>query len=235
MVLPMRIRSIPFLISAFIHLTVIGAATIFLVRPPEFAMDAGRSSVEVNLVAAAPDPVPTPPPTPVPEDPVETAPPKPDDVIVPVTTPVPPTLVPPPEQQKVETPPPPAPVPPKPHRTPTVAKGDGSAPKPGRDAITASSDGGAIMDAKPDYLSNPPPEYPPTSIHLGQEGVVTLEVIVSEDGRPDDITIRGSSGFGTLDQSAVTAVRKWRFKPAELGSMKVKSRVVIPVRFHLAK
>ena len=232
----MRSRSIPFWISAFIHFAVIGAATVLLIKPPEFAMDTGHNSVEVSLVAAPPDPVPPPPPVPAvePQEPVETQPPKPDDLTVPVTRPVPPVPVPPPEQPKIETPPPlPLPVPPKPHLAPTIAKGDGSAPKPGKDAVTASSDGGAIMDAKPDYLSNPPPIYPESSRQEKQEGVVVLEVIINAEGHPDDISIQTSSGFAPLDQSAVTAVRKWRFRPASLGSIKVKSRVMIPVRFRL--
>ncbi len=232
----MRSRSIPFWISAFIHFVVIGTAAAFFVKPPEFAIDAGHNSVEVNLVAADPDPVPPPAPVPVPEpqEPVETQPPKPDDLTVPVAPPVPPVPVPPPEQPKTETPPPPpVPPPPQPHHTPTVAKGDGSAPKPGKDATTASSDAGAILDAKPDYLSNPPPTYPESSRRGKQEGVVTLEVIVNTEGRPEEISIQTSSGFAPLDQSAVTAVHRWRFRPASMGSIKVKSRVLIPVRFQL--
>ena len=229
----MRFRSIPFWISAFIHLAVIGAATAFLVKPPEFAIDTGHNSVEVNLVAAAPDPVPPPPPIPEPQEPAETQPPKPDDLTVPVAPPVPPVPTPPPEQPPVATPPPPVVAPPKPHHIPTIAKGDGSAPKPGKDAISAASDAGAIVDAKPDYLSNPPPVYPESSRREKQEGLVVLEAIINTEGRPDSISIQASSGFTPLDQSAVTAVRKWRFRPAELGSIKVKSRVVIPVRFRL--
>ncbi len=121
----------------------------------------------------------------------------------------------------------------KSHHIPTVARGDGSAPKPGKDATTASSDGGAIMEARPDYLSNPPPLYPDASRRSKQEGVVVLSVVVSEEGRPDTVAVQTTSGFDPLDQSAVTAVRKWRFRPATLGSMKVKSRVTIPVRFRL--
>jgi len=228
----MRTRSIPFWISAFIHLTVFGAATILFIKPPAFAVDTGHNSVEVSLVAAASDPVTPPPPAPVePQEPVDPNPPKPDDMVVPAAPPVPPTPVQPVEQPKVE--PPPVPIPPKPHRTPTVAKGDGSAPKPGKDAITASSAGGAIMDAKPDYLSNPPPDYPESARQAKESGVVVVQVIVNTEGRPDSVDVLTTSGFPSLDQAAVTGVRKWRFRPAELGSIKVKSRVNIPVRFNL--
>jgi len=228
----MRSRSIPFWISAFIHVVVIGTAATFFIKPPEFAIDTGHNSVEVSLVAADPDPVPPPVSIPVPVEPLDTQPPKPDDVMVPVAPPVPPVPIPPAEQPKIKIPPPVAVIP-KPHHIPTVAKGDGSAPKPGKDAVTASSDAGAILDAKPDYLSNPPPIYPESSRRNKQEGVVVLSVIVNEEGRPDDISIQTSSGFAPLDQSAMTAVHKWRFRSAELGSIKVKSRVVIPVRFRL--
>jgi len=226
-------RSIPFWISAFIHLAVIGLASILLIKPVEFAIDAGHASVEVNLVAAAPDPVTPPPPTPEPQELVNTQPPKPDDVVVPVAPPVPPVPTPAPEPPKVITPPTPIVPPIKTHHTPTVAKGDGSAPKPGKDAITASADGGAMVEAKPDYLSNPPPVYPESSRRDKQEGVVLLEVIVNADGRPDSVSIQASSGHDLLDQAAVTAVHKWRFRPASMGSMNIKSRVVIPVRFRL--
>lgn len=230
----MRPRYLPFCLSALIHLAVIGTAAAFFIQPPEFAMDTGKSSVEVSLVAAAPDPVPPPPPVPEPQEEVTPEPPKPDDLVVPASQPTPPQPTPPPEPPKPETPPPlPKPVPPKPHQKPTIAKGDGSAPKPGKDATTASADGGAIMDAKPDYLSNPPPVYPESSRRSKQEGVVLLEVIVSTEGRPDSISVQSTSGFPPLDQSAVTAVRKWRFRPAAMGSIKVRSRVLIPVRFRL--
>ena len=228
----MRSRSIPFWISAFIHGAFFGAAAILFIQPAQFAMDSGHNSVEVNLVAAAPDPVTPPPPTP--EPPVEALeqPPKPDDVVVPVTPPTPPVVS---ETPPEKTPPPPVVVKPKPRHTPTVAKGDGSAPKPGKDATTAQSDGGAIMDTKPDYLSNPPPIYPEMARKAGEQGVVLLEVIVNSGGRPDSVSIERSSGFVALDDSAVTAVQQWRFRPAMLGSIQMKSRVRFPVRFRLDK
>jgi len=227
----MRNRSIAFWISALIHLMVFGGAAVLFIKPPAFAVNTGHNSMEVSLVAADPDPVTPPPPAPVqPQELVDPNPPKPDDMVVPAAPPVPPTPMQPVEQPKVE-PPPPVPVPPKPHRTPTVAKGDGSAPKPGKDAITASSAGGAIMDAKPDYLSNPPPDYPEEAQRAREGGVVVLQVIINTEGRPDTVDVKTTSGYSSLDAAAVSGVRKWRFRPAELGSIKVKSRVLIPVRF----
>jgi protein TonB len=229
----MRRRFVPYWISAFIHLAVIGLATALWIQPPQFAIADGRSSVEVNLVAAAPDPTPTPPPQPQIQEPVETQPPKPDDVIIPVAPPVPPPLTPPPQKPVVTTPVPPEPTQPMSHLVPTVAKGDGSSPKPGKNATTVSSLGGVQTDAKPDYLNNPPPIYPEPSRIAKQEGTVVLEVLVTSEGSAGDVSVQASSGFSLLDQSAVTAVQKWRFHPATLGGMKIKSRVIIPVLFQL--
>lgn len=229
----MRFRSIPFWISGFIHLAVIGVTAVLFIKPPEFAMAAGHNSVEVNLVAAAPDPVQPPPPTPQPDEMADMRPPLPDDLTVPVPPPVKPVFTPPPVPAPASLPPLPVVAVRKPHPHPTMARGDGSAPKPGKDATTASSDGGAIMDAKPDYLSNPPPAYPEVSRQQKQEGVVLLQVIVGTEGRPDSVSVRTSSGFAPLDQSAIKAVQQWRFRPASLGSMNVRSRVLIPVRFRL--
>jgi protein TonB len=229
----MRRRFVPYWISAFIHLAVIGAVAAVWIQPPQFAIADGRSSVEVNLVAAAPEPTPTPPPLPQIQEPVDPQPPKPDDIVVPVTPPVPPPPVPPPQQPVVNSPAPPALPQPKSHIVPTVAKGDGSSPKPGRDAVTLSSAGGVQTEAKPDYLNNPPPIYPEPSRLAKQEGTVVLEVFVTAEGSAGSVSVETSSGFGLLDQSAVTAVQKWRFRPALLGGMKVKSKVIIPVLFQL--
>jgi len=89
------------------------------------------------------------------------------------------------------------------------------------------------MEAKPDYLSNPPPLYPESSRREAQQGIVVLEVTINTRGRVDHLAIQTSSGFAALDQSAVTAVSQWRFRPASIGNIQVESRAVIPIRFRL--
>ena len=41
------------------------------------------------------------------------------------------------------------------------------------------------------------------------------------------------SGYRILDNSALEAVRKWKFHPATIGGVKVSSTVKVPVRFTL--
>ena len=40
---------------------------------------------------------------------------------------------------------------------------------------------------------------------------------------------------GLLDRAAIKGVRKWRFKPAKLAGIDVRSRVRVPVRFELER
>lgn len=92
---------------------------------------------------------------------------------------------------------------------------------------------GAIVDAKPDYLRNPPPVYPESARRRGIEGLVLLFVEVAADGRPKGVRIETSSGSSILDEAAVRAVERWRFKPGTLMGVPTSSRVRIPIRFRL--
>jgi protein TonB len=67
----------------------------------------------------------------------------------------------------------------------------------------------------------------------GYEGVVLLSVAVTEDGRAGEVRIKRSSGYALLDQSALGAVRRWRFEPARKMNAPIAMTVDIPVRFSL--
>ncbi|HWB59170.1 MAG TPA: TonB family protein, partial [Chthoniobacteraceae bacterium] len=85
------------------------------------------------------------------------------------------------------------------------------------------------------YLNNPRPEYPDEARRLRQEGVVLLNVEVGTDGRPNDVTVKHSSGYPLLDNAAVAAVKRWMFEPASVASIPVASKVDVPVRFTLSQ
>ena len=63
-------------------------------------------------------------------------------------------------------------------------------------------------------LANPGPSYPYLSRKAREEGVVTLRVLVSADGRAKQLSVEQSSGFARLDDEALKTVRRWRFLPA---------------------
>lgn len=65
--------------------------------------------------------------------------------------------------------------------------------------------------------------------------MVLLRVAVSAAGEPERVALEQSSGHALLDDSALAAVRRWRFEPARLGPVAVASQVQVPVRFRLAE
>jgi protein TonB len=86
---------------------------------------------------------------------------------------------------------------------------------------------------KVEYLYNPSPDYPPRARRLGLEGEVLIRTRVLPNGEPDELVLAQSSGYALLDQAAMKAVRKWRFRPALRSDEQIASWVEIPVRFRL--
>lgn len=83
------------------------------------------------------------------------------------------------------------------------------------------------------YLNNPPPKYPSMAKRMGEQGRVMLRVLVSVNGAAEDVKLLASSGSELLDDSALKAVRRWKFIPAKLGEAAVAAWVQVPVVFKL--
>lgn len=80
---------------------------------------------------------------------------------------------------------------------------------------------------------NQAPVYPETARRLKQEGTVIVLLDVSGWGEVTAVKLQRSSGFRTLDDAAVAAVRTWRFSPARDGEASVRTEVTLPVVFRL--
>ena len=87
--------------------------------------------------------------------------------------------------------------------------------------------------AAPRYLDNPKPGYPLEARQQGYEGKVLLKVEVLQTGRVGEAKVARTSGHQILDQSALTAVKKWRFIPARRGRIPILAWVNIAIRFQL--
>ncbi|SMB31127.1 putative TonB protein [Sterolibacterium denitrificans] len=83
------------------------------------------------------------------------------------------------------------------------------------------------------YLDNPRPVYPTLSRRMGEQGTVQLRVQVDANGQPLDVKLHSSSGSPRLDNTAIEAVRRWRFVPARLGNKPVAASVIVPIVFSL--
>jgi protein TonB len=83
------------------------------------------------------------------------------------------------------------------------------------------------------YLRNPAPHYPLEARRAGEQGTVTLRVLVTREGRAARVDIEKSSGSNRLDAAALEAVKAWRFVPARQGQDAIESSVLVPIVFRL--
>jgi protein TonB len=105
----------------------------------------------------------------------------------------------------------------------------------GNIANTSTAAQGPIALATPRYNDNAKPAYPRQARLRGEQGMVLLLVRVSEVGRVSDVRVVRSSGFESLDEAALTAVKRWTFHPARRGDKPVEMSVHVPVHFRLEK
>ena len=77
----------------------------------------------------------------------------------------------------------------------------------------------------PRALNKIVPVYPRSARRRGREGVVMLEIAVSELGTVDEVAIIEGSGYKDLDSAAISAVRTARFEPATEDGNQVSGRL----------
>jgi TonB family protein len=76
------------------------------------------------------------------------------------------------------------------------------------------------------------PQYPPLAKQAHIQGNVVLDANISKDGAIE--TLRVVSGHPLLIQSALTAVKQWRFRPYILNGQRVATSTEITVAFTLS-
>ena len=100
---------------------------------------------------------------------------------------------------------------------------------PGGDAAAYSVGRGITA---PSVLSKVDPEYSEEARKAKYSGAVMLSIVVNTDGRADSIKVIKSLGMG-LDEKAIEAVERWRFRPGTKDGAPVRVRAQIEVNFRL--
>ena len=67
------------------------------------------------------------------------------------------------------------------------------------------------------------PEYPASSIRVGEEGTVNLAMLIGADGRVLESKVEKSSGSRALDKAAVQGLSLCKFKPGTIDGVPEKS------------
>ena len=88
------------------------------------------------------------------------------------------------------------------------------------------------FDKVPIPIRTPPPQVPYDL--KGQNGIVSVVVVIDEKGDVAQATVSKSTDSG-FEQASIEAVKKWKFKPAEVGGQVVKAKITIPIHFSAAK
>ena len=113
---------------------------------------------------------------------------------------------------------------------------------PGMESITTNATvplppgvfriGGGVSAPVPTF--RPPPEYSEEARRAKWQGAVILQVVVDENGVPQNTQVVRPLGLG-LDQKAIEAVQKWRFKPGQKDGTAVPVAATIEVNFRVVE
>jgi periplasmic protein TonB len=90
--------------------------------------------------------------------------------------------------------------------------------------------GGGVTS--PIVVSKVDPEYSEEARRAKFSGAVLLSIVVDTEGRARNIHVSRSLGMG-LDEKAIEAVEKWKFKPGLLNGRPVNVQATIEVNFRL--
>lgn len=77
------------------------------------------------------------------------------------------------------------------------------------------------------------PDYPAAAKKRRTEGWVELQFLVGADGVPRDIEVVRAQPSGMFDRSAIRAMSRWKFKPAERDGKPIEARAKTTVGFKL--
>ncbi len=177
-----------------------------------------------------PKPVPPKPQPPKPEPPKPIPQPLPVPQPQPTPAPVAPAPIAPANEAPVKPAPPAPPTPPAPPAPPTPPAPPAPPPPPAPPAQAPRTE----VSITANYASgNAKPVYPTMAKRNGEQGTVVLRVLVRHDGTAGTVEVKSSSGFPRLDQSAVDAVKTWRFNPATVDGKAVDEWYQVPIPFKL--
>ncbi len=90
--------------------------------------------------------------------------------------------------------------------------------------------GSAQTKEPPVPVRTVPPDYPNELRREGVSGIVTVKCTIDEQGNVQDPEVEKSSN-GAFEKPALSALKKWKFKPAKQDGNPVSTKVSIPIKF----
>jgi protein TonB len=111
--------------------------------------------------------------------------------------------------------------------------------EPPSDAVPSAAPSAPAAPAVPktisgvSYINPPRPVYPPLDARMGNEGTVTLRVLINEQGRAEKVEVQKSSGSLRMDDAARQAVMRALFKPYLEDGRPAPAYAIVPINFTL--
>ena len=120
-----------------------------------------------------------------------------------------------------------------------VARLRARAVRTAKKASAASSAPAGLVELGPDdtpakHISGRAPGYPPMARKLKQQGRVTIEFVVTEEGVPNELVVIESAG-AILDKAVLDSLRKWRYEPAKRNNEPVRVKIRVRQHFKLTR
>ena len=142
--------------------------------------------------------------------------------------------------QEAPAKPTPAPAPETPSATPSAAEAaplssteTAAPPKPLAAAAAETRADDAVSADALERLRYTAPEYPAGARAAGTSGWVNLAFDVEPDGSVTHVVVLGAEPKNVFDAAAVSAVRRWRYRPAERDGHPIEQRAKLRIRFTL--
>jgi TonB family protein len=115
---------------------------------------------------------------------------------------------------------------------PLMLAGLGGTPIPkGLDNISMSAAAMDVEEPPRHQPGNKLPEYPFEALLRQVEGRVVVRAQVLTSGRIGEVLVKIPSGSSILDQSALAAVKSWRFLPARRNGQPVTAWLDVPIQY----
>ncbi len=113
------------------------------------------------------------------------------------------------------------------------SRGPGYGSGPGGGGVTGRGSGGFLGGVtEPVLLWKIEPEYTDEARRAKIQGTVVLHIEVDTHGQAQNITVRQSLGLG-LDERAIEAVRRWRFRPGYRNGKPWATAALVQVNIRL--
>lgn len=89
------------------------------------------------------------------------------------------------------------------------------------------------LDEIPKIVFKVEPKYPELARRAGKEGLVILRILITKTGEVGKVIVVSAPAKLGFEDSAVEAVRRWKFKPPTVGGTPVDVWSTLPIRFKL--